>query len=50
MLSAEDFKKLHTIIRDEIKPIREDVVAVKTDVGKIIASIDRFLQDRPSVQ
>ena len=44
MLSAEDFNKLHSLIRDEIKPVRDDVAAVKTDVGEIKQSMDQFLQ------
>lgn len=44
MLSAEDFNKLHTIIRDEIKPVREDVAALKVDVGEIKVSMDEFLR------
>lgn len=44
MFSAEDFNKLHMIIRDEIKPVREDIAALKTDVGEIKVSMDQFLQ------
>ncbi len=43
MLSAEDFNKLHTVIKDELQPIREELNSVDKRLDTLTTSVDEFL-------
>lgn len=43
MFSAEDFNKLHSMVKGEIQPVKSDLVVVKLGVGEIKDSMDQFL-------
>lgn len=43
MLPAEDFNKLHSMVKGEIQPVKSDLAVVKLGVGEIKDSMDQFL-------